>query len=127
MVFLVALLFAGGTLIAQVPEIMPWALTPDLSVVAGIMFLGSASYFAYALARPRWTNAGGQLAGFLAYDLVLIVPLRDAVRVGVLRLGHQPLGLHRGHHRQRHRGGVVPAPGAADTDVPGTRRPERRT
>jgi hypothetical protein len=74
-VFLVALLFAGGTLIARVPEIMPWALTPDLSVVTGMMFLGSASYFAYALVRPRWTNAGGQLAGFLAYDLVLIVPL----------------------------------------------------
>ena len=63
------------TLIARVPEIMPWALTPDLSVITGIMFLGSASYFAYGLARPRWTNAGGQLAGFLAYDLVLIVPL----------------------------------------------------
>jgi len=25
-------------------------------------------------ATPAWTNAGGQLAGFLAYDLVLIVP-----------------------------------------------------
>jgi hypothetical protein len=45
-----------------------------LSVVAGAIFLGAAAYFAYALARPRWTNAGGQLAGFLAYDLVLIVP-----------------------------------------------------
>ena len=38
------------------------------------MFLGSATYFAYGIVRPRWTNAGGQLAGFLAYDLVLIVP-----------------------------------------------------
>ena len=74
-VFLVALLFAGLTLVARVPEIMPWALTPDLSLITGMMFLGSASYFAYGLARPRWTNAGGQLAGFLAYDLVLIVPL----------------------------------------------------
>ncbi len=74
-VFLAALLFAGLTLIVNVPEIMPWALTPDLSVITGTMFLGSASYFAYGLARPRWTNAGGQLAGFLAYDLVLLVPL----------------------------------------------------
>jgi hypothetical protein len=74
-VFLVALALAGGTLITRVPEIMPWALTPDLSVVTGMMFLGSASYFAYGLVRQRWTNAGGQLAGFLAYDLVLIAPL----------------------------------------------------
>jgi hypothetical protein len=74
-VFLAALVLAGATLIAQVPEIMPWALTPDLSAITGMMFLGAASYFAYGLVRPGWTNAGGQLAGFLAYDLVLIVPL----------------------------------------------------
>ncbi len=73
--FTVALLFAGGALVARVPDILPWPLTPDHSVVAGTMFLGSASYFAYALVRPRWTNAGGQLAGFLAYDVMLIVPL----------------------------------------------------
>jgi len=74
-VFMGALLFAGGTLLFRVPDILPWALTPELSVVTGTMFLGSASYFAYAIVRPRWTNAGGQLAGFLAYDLVLFVPL----------------------------------------------------
>ena len=84
-VFLVALLFAGGTLIARVPNIMPWALTPELSVVTGMMFLGSASYFAYGLVRPRWSNAGGQLAGFLAYDLVLIVPL--VTRAGTVYSG----------------------------------------
>ena len=38
------------------------------------MFLGAAMYFAYALLRPSWVNAAGQLAGFLAYDVVLIVP-----------------------------------------------------
>ena len=31
-------------------------------------------YFAYGLWRPVWGNAKGQLVGFLAYDLVLIVP-----------------------------------------------------
>jgi hypothetical protein len=74
-VFTGALLFAGGTLLLRVPDILPWALTPELSVVTGTMFLGAASYFAYATVRPGWTNAGGQLAGFLAYDLVLFVPL----------------------------------------------------
>jgi hypothetical protein len=43
-------------------------------VIYGFMFLGAAVYFAYALLRPSWANSGGQLAGFLAYDLVLIVP-----------------------------------------------------
>ena len=53
---------------------------PELSVVAGAIFLGAAAYFAYASVRPRWTNAGGQLAGFLAYDLVLIVPFLTRFR-----------------------------------------------
>jgi hypothetical protein len=38
------------------------------------MFLGAAVYFAYGLLRPSWLNSAGQLIGFLAYDLVLIVP-----------------------------------------------------
>jgi hypothetical protein len=38
------------------------------------MFFGAATYFVYALMRPTWVNAAGQLAGFLAYDVVLIVP-----------------------------------------------------
>ena len=49
-------------------------LDSDTSVVYGIIFLGSAVYFAYGLYRPVWGNAKGQLVGFLAYDLVLIVP-----------------------------------------------------
>jgi len=38
------------------------------------MFLGAMTYFIYALVRPSWVNAAGQLAAFLAYDVVLIVP-----------------------------------------------------
>lgn len=38
------------------------------------MFLGAAVYFVYGLVDRRWENAGGQLAGFLAYDVVLVVP-----------------------------------------------------
>ena len=74
-VFVVALVLVGGSLVAGVSGILPWSVSRELSTVAGIMFLGAASYFAYGVVRPRWTNAGGQLAGFLAYDLVLIVPL----------------------------------------------------
>jgi hypothetical protein len=72
--FALALVVVGGTLVLQVPNVMPWTLTPELSALFGFMFLGAAAYFAFGLVDPRWENAGGQLAGFLAYDVVLIVP-----------------------------------------------------
>jgi len=74
MIFVVALIFVGGALVLQVPNILPWRITPEGSVIYGWMFLGAASYFIYSLLRPSWMNTGGQLAGFLAYDIVLIVP-----------------------------------------------------
>ena len=73
-VFVIALLFVSVQLIFQVPNIIPWTITPELSVVIGWMFFGAMTYFVYALLRPSWANAAGQLAGFLAYDVVLIVP-----------------------------------------------------
>lgn len=73
-VFVLALVFFGGRLILQTPNIIPWSITPQLSVLIGWMFLGAAVYFAYGVLRPSWTNAAGQLVGFLAYDIVLIVP-----------------------------------------------------
>jgi len=73
-VFVVALLIVAALLIAGTPNVLPWKVTREAAVLAGIMFLGAAAYFAYGLARPSWANAGGQLAGFLAYDVVLIVP-----------------------------------------------------
>lgn len=51
-----------------------WRLDEQTSVIYGLIFLGSAVYFAYGLQRPVWGNAKGQLLGFLAYDLVLIIP-----------------------------------------------------
>lgn len=73
-VFIAALLLVSVRLIAKVPNSIPWKITPDLSVVIGWMFLGAAMYFVYGVVRPSWRNAAGQLAGFLAYDLVLIIP-----------------------------------------------------
>jgi hypothetical protein len=81
-VFVVALVFVGTSLATQTPNVLPWAVTPELSVLFGWMFLGAAAYFAYGLYRPRWHNAAGQLAGFLMYDLVLIVPFMQ--RLGSL-------------------------------------------
>jgi hypothetical protein len=73
-VFIIALILVGGALILRTPNILPWSVTADLGVIFGWMFLGAAGYFAYSLLRPSWHNAVGQLAGFLAYDVILIVP-----------------------------------------------------
>jgi len=74
LIFALALFFVGGQMVLKVPDVVPWQLTTTGSVIYGWMFLGAAVYFSYTLLRPSWHNAGGQLAGFLAYDLVLIWP-----------------------------------------------------
>ena len=73
-IFIIALVIVSTRLILKVPNAIPWKITPEISVVIGWMFFGAALYFVYALLRPSWVNAAGQLAGFLAYDVVLIVP-----------------------------------------------------
>jgi hypothetical protein len=83
-IFVVTLLLAGTALVLRMP-IFPWDLNPDSSVIFGCIFLGDAFYFIYALLRPYWGNAFGQLLSFLAYDLVLIVPflqLLESVKPG---------------------------------------------
>jgi hypothetical protein len=77
-VFVVALLFTCTRLFLGIPTI-PWPLTLELSVIVGCIFLGAAAYFIYGLLRPSWANAGGQLSGFLMYDLVLIIPFLRAL------------------------------------------------
>ena len=73
-VFIVALLAVGGQLILKTPNILPWQISPEGSVVYGWLFLGASVYFIYAVARPTFENATGPLLGFLAYDIVLILP-----------------------------------------------------
>jgi hypothetical protein len=73
-IFIIALLAASLPLIFKIPNVIPWKITPELSVMIGWVFFGASSYFVYGLLRPSWLNAAGQLTGFLVYDLVLIVP-----------------------------------------------------
>ena len=73
-IFIIMLVFAGVSLVLKSPTIFPWSLRPESSVIFGWAFLGAACYFAYSLLFPRWDNTGGQLLGFLGYDLILIVP-----------------------------------------------------
>ncbi len=72
--FIVMLVFFGVALILQVPNVFPWKLSGQSSVLFGWIFVGSACTFVPALIRPMWHFACGHLIGFLAYDLVLIVP-----------------------------------------------------
>ena len=72
--FVIALVIVGGLLIFKTPNILPWRITPEFGVISGWFFLGAAGYFAYALLRPSWHNTAGQLMGFLAYDVILIIP-----------------------------------------------------
>jgi hypothetical protein len=72
-IFAFVLLTAGGLLVQRI-QIFPWALDRDTALAFGIMFLGAAAYFIYGIVEPVWSNAKGQLIGFLAYDVVLIGP-----------------------------------------------------
>jgi hypothetical protein len=72
-VFAMVLIGAGGALLLHV-SIFPWQLGQETSVMFGLIFLGAATYFICGVLDPHWGNAVGQLAGFLAYDLVLLAP-----------------------------------------------------
>jgi len=78
-VFAVVLTGAGSALLARA-GIFPWQLGQQTSVMFGLIFLGAAAYFTCGAADPHWGNAAGQLAGFLAYDLVLIAPYLEHFR-----------------------------------------------
>lgn len=73
-VFGVLLTCLGAILITQTANVFPWPIEGANQITYGFIFLGAACYFIYANLVPVWGNAQGQLAGFLAYDLVLIVP-----------------------------------------------------
>ena len=75
--FVAALLIAGIALLLRMPNVMPWPLKPDSSIMFGWIFIGDAFYFLYALLYPRWHNARAQLWSFLAYDVILLPPLLE--------------------------------------------------
>lgn len=73
-VFAFLLAIVATMLIMGRQNTFPWPLGPENSVLYGVIFLGAMAYFIYGLIYPVWGNARGQLIGFIAYDVVLIVP-----------------------------------------------------
>lgn len=69
------LALVGFGLVLKIPNVLPWPLRPESSMMYGWVFLGLALYFGYTLVRRTWQHTCGQLLGFLAYDLVLVGPL----------------------------------------------------
>ena len=61
-------------MLAGAKNILPWPISRDISFLYGSVFLGAAVFFATAIKARVWGAAHGPLAGFLAYDLVLIGP-----------------------------------------------------
>jgi hypothetical protein len=74
MAFAIMLAIAAFRLITVWPNTFPWPLSPENSVFYGFIFLGAMVYFLYGFFWPVWGNAGGQMVGFLLYDLVLLPP-----------------------------------------------------
>lgn len=72
--FGILLILVGTALVLVSPNVVPWDVTPEGSVIYGLIFLGASAYFVYALRNPFWENAVGPLLGFFAYDAILIVP-----------------------------------------------------
>lgn len=84
----IALVLVAVQLIRENPHIFPWPLSGGSSVMYGLIFLGAAVYFVVGALEARWASATGQLIGFLAYDLVLIVPFVQ--RFGTVPAEHRP-------------------------------------
>lgn len=73
-VLVAVLIPVGFTLMVQTGGMFPWDLPGRTSSMIGGVFIGAASWFVYGLWRRTWVHTGGQLAGFLAYGLVLGIP-----------------------------------------------------
>jgi hypothetical protein len=73
----VAILLPVAVALLAHADIFPWRLGAETSAMFGFAYLGAAVYFTCGVLDSRWSNAAGQLAGFLVYDLILLAPFFD--------------------------------------------------
>jgi hypothetical protein len=76
-VFAVILIGPGLALVLGADNVVPWSVGDQTAVSIGLIFLAAASSYVYGALRPRWAFACAPLLGFVAYDVVLLVPLVD--------------------------------------------------
>jgi hypothetical protein len=74
------LVVLGGALAFQADNVFPWALSPEISTVIGLIFLSAALLFGWIVAHPAWAFGEMALTSFLAYALVLAGPYLDLWR-----------------------------------------------
>jgi hypothetical protein len=74
------LVVLGIALTAQVEDVFPWALAPEISTVIGLIFLSAALLFGWIVAHPAWAFGEMALSSFLAYAAVLAGPYIDLWR-----------------------------------------------
>jgi heme/copper-type cytochrome/quinol oxidase subunit 4 len=87
LLFGIILVVVGIALLLRYPYIYPWPLQPQSSVVFGWIYLGAAVYVLHSVIYPVWGNIKGQLLGFAAYDLVLLIPFIN--HIDVVKPAHQ--------------------------------------
>lgn len=81
-VFALALALAGAALVARLPTVFPWPLSPQSSTLFGLIFLGLSLVYAQVCLGGSRAAAIVALSGFLAYDVILLPPfLRHFARV----------------------------------------------
>jgi hypothetical protein len=61
--------------VVQIPNVFPWPLKAESSLLLGWIFYGIAVYFVYALLFSQWGYDTGPLLGLTANALVMLGPL----------------------------------------------------
>jgi hypothetical protein len=74
LIFALALAGAGLALLARMPHVFPWPLSPASSTVFGLTFLGLSLIYGQVWLSGSRDAAVITMAGFLVYDLILLPP-----------------------------------------------------
>lgn len=64
----------GSVMILNAADVMPWPIKEETETLYGWIFVAASCSFIYPLLRGGMEYVIGGLVGFLAYDIVLIVP-----------------------------------------------------
>jgi FtsH-binding integral membrane protein len=80
LLFTLVLMAVGTALILCYPYVFPWPLQPQTSIVFGWVFMGASLFFLHGFIYAVRGNVRGQLLGFIAYDLILLIPFFEHIQ-----------------------------------------------